>query len=167
MPILWVKQALKEEPILQNLEIQKLPTDETITAVEPGTINILSRCSPKWKCSLLLCELHIRISVSAWWRRYELVPGMLSRDFAEHLIWYHLGIRVGRGEVLHKDGRKGNWECQGMSVSELYCNSWLCWNHTASWWWKEQKAAEADMVRKLGLQVPGKEGHQFDEFTQS
>jgi len=33
---------------------------------------------------------------------------------------------AGRGKVLQKDRRKGNWECQGMSVSELYGNLWLC-----------------------------------------
>lgn len=167
MPIPWVKWALKEEQILHNLEIQELATDETITAVETGTINILTRCSLKRKCSLLLMscmpvyrclldkggvnwflECSVRILLSIW----------------SDNIWE----LVGRGEVLQKDRRQGNWECQGMSVSELYCNLWLCWNHTANWWWREQRAAEAGTARKLGLvEVPGEEVHQLNEFAQA
>lgn len=141
MPIPWVKWALKEEQILHSLEIQELPTDETITAVETGTINILTRCSLKQKCSLLLMSC-----VPVY--RCLLDKGGVNW-FLEWSVRILLSIRsdniwelVGRGEVLQKDRRKGNWECQGMSVSELYCNLWLCWNHTANWWWREQRAAE-------------------------
>lgn len=71
---------------------------------------------------------------------------------------------VRRGAILQKDGRKGNQECQEMSVSELHCNLWLCWNHTANWWWREQRAAEATPARQLSVEVPGWV-HQPDEFT--
>lgn len=54
-------------------------------------------------------------------------------------------------EALQKDGRKGNCDCRGISVSELHCNLWLCWNHMTNWWWRKQRAAEAGTTRKLGM----------------
>lgn len=73
---------------------------------------------------------------------------------------------VRKGEILQKDGRKGNQECQEMSVSGLYCNLWLCRNHMAIRWWREQRAAEATPARKLSVEVPGRV-NQPGEFTQA